>query len=290
MLEQRRVRSTGPDQSDVTTGRADSAGNEHGVHPTASAGAHGPGAPGGAEERRVELGPADPRVARFFGSALPKVAAFAEMLSEEGVRRGLIGPREVPRLWERHLINSGAIAGLLPASGTLIDVGSGAGLPGVVLGAMRPDLEVVLLEPMQRRVTWLEEVVDSLGLSSVRVVRGRAEELHGTITADAVTARAVAPLERLVVWTVPLLKRGGVLLAMKGGRAAEELVQASEVITAAGGSPGEVLDAPADGLPGTTVVRIVRTSEGEALKATRGRPGSGRSSRRSSRAPRRRRA
>lgn len=240
----------------------------------------------------VELGPADPRVVRFFGEALPKVAGFAQMLSEEGVRRGLIGPREVPRLWERHLINSGAIARLLPESGTLIDVGSGAGLPGVVLGAMRPDLDVVLLEPMERRVTWLEEVVDSLGLSSVRVVRGRAEELQGTIAADAVTARAVAPLDRLVSWTLPLLKTGGVLLAMKGGRAAEELAQASEVIAAAGGSSGEVLDAPADGLPGTTVVRIMRTSGGEgpkARRAARGGSGSATSPRKASRSSRRRR-
>lgn len=209
-----------------------------------------------------ELGEDDPRVVQLFGPALPKVAGFAQMLAEEGVRRGLIGPRELPRLWERHLVNSGAVAQLLPGSGTVVDVGSGAGLPGIVLGAMRPDLDVVLLEPMERRVTWLQEAVDALELTSVRVLRGRAEELHGTLVADAVTARAVAPMGRLVTWTLPLLKVGGVLLAMKGGRAAEELEEAAEVIAAGGGAPGEVLDVPADGLPGATVVRVVRTSEG----------------------------
>lgn len=287
------MRSTSSDQSDASSHRADSSGYEDSVRLDGSVRPDRSSSRGGSDgdERHEELGPEDPRVARFFGEALPKVAGFAGMLVEEGVRRGLIGPREVPRLWERHLINSGAIARLLPTRGTLIDVGSGAGLPGVVLAAMRPDLDVVLLEPMERRVTWLEEVVASLGLSSVRVVRGRAEELHGMIVADAVTARAVAPLDRLVSWTLPLLKTGGVLLAMKGGRAAEELTQASEVIAAAGGSPGEVLDAPADGLPGTTVVRIVRTSNGDAPKARRAarRPGSGAPSRKPSRPSRGRR-
>lgn len=220
----------------------------------------------------------DVKVSEFFGAALNDVTAFGAMLAADGVTRGLIGPREVPRLWERHLVNSGAVAELLPDRGVLVDVGSGAGLPGVVLAAMRPALDVVLVEPMERRVRWLNEVVDTLGLSRVRVVRGRAEELHGTIHADAVTARAVAPMDRLAGWALPLLRRGGTLLALKGQRAASELAQASETLHGLGGDGGEVLTmTPVEGMEETSVVRVVRTSVTEpestatAPKAPRGR-------------------
>lgn len=199
----------------------------------------------------------DIRVVDLLGPAHATVAAFAAMLSEEGVTRGLIGPREVPRLWERHLVNSAAVAAFLPESGTLLDVGTGAGLPGVVLAAMRPDLHVVLLEPMERRVTWLREVVDALGLTSTEVLRGRAEELHRKLQVDVVTARAVAPMDRLAGWTLPLLRAGGALLAMKGEHATDELAAAAATIRSLGGAPGEVLTAPTvDGLPPTTVVRV----------------------------------
>ena len=199
----------------------------------------------------------DPRVVQLMGSAHEVVSAFAGMLADQGVTRGLIGPREVPRLWERHLVNSAAVAAFLPASATVLDVGTGAGLPGIVLAAMRPDQHIILLEPMERRVAWLREVVEALGLTSAEVLRGRAEELHRKLQVDVVTARAVAPMDRLARWTLPLLPAGGVLLAMKGNHAAEELAAASVVIRSLGGSPGEILTAPTvDGLPATTVVRV----------------------------------
>lgn len=199
----------------------------------------------------------DPRVVDLLGPAHGAIVTYAEMLADEGVKRGLIGPREVPRLWERHLVNSAAVAAFLPADGTVIDVGTGAGLPGVVLAAMRPDLRIVLLEPMERRVAWLLEVVDALGLTNAEVLRGRAEELHRKFQGDAVTARAVAPMERLAGWTLPLLRAGGVLLAMKGEHAGEELDAAAAVIRSHGGGPGEILTAPTvEGLPPTTVVRV----------------------------------
>lgn len=192
-----------------------------------------------------------------FGPALATVQGFHDLLAAEGVTRGLIGPREVPRLWERHLLNSAAVAPLLPAAGTLVDVGSGAGLPGVVLAALRPDLHVVLLEPMQRRATWLQEVVERLGLTSVEVVRGRAEEQHGVLRADAVTARAVAPLDRLAAWCMPLLTVGGVLLALKGEQAAEELASAAEVLDAFGAGERSVVTVSAGGST-TSVVQVRR--------------------------------
>lgn len=202
---------------------------------------------------------ADPRVVEYLGAAYPAVARFGEMLRDEGVLRGLIGPREVPILWERHLLNSAAVAQFLPETGRLIDVGSGAGLPGVVLAAMLPEVEVVLVEPMERRTDWLTEVVDALGLTNVVVRRARAEELHGQLLADAVTARAVAPLDRLCRWTLPLLVRGGELIAMKGRQASDEVVGAAAAIRKLGGGTAEILTAGTiAGVDETTVVRIVR--------------------------------
>ena len=199
-------------------------------------------------------------VVEYFGAAFDRVERFREMLAGEGVTRGLIGPREAPRLWERHLLNSASVAAFLPEQGSVIDVGSGAGLPGVVLAAMRPDLTVTLVEPMLRRVTWLEEVVETLELAgSVSVVRARAEELHGTLLADAVTARAVAPLDRLAGWTLPLVRQGGALLALKGSQAAVEAADAAPALSALGGGPAEVLDAPTiPGFDSTVVVRVLR--------------------------------
>jgi 16S rRNA (guanine527-N7)-methyltransferase len=189
------------------------------------------------------------------------VAAFGRLVADEGVVRGLIGPREVPILWERHLLNSAAVGPLLPAAATLVDVGSGAGFPGIVLAALRPDLAVTLLEPMERRVAWLDEVVAALALQNVQVVRGRAEEQHGLLRAEVVTARAVAPLDKLAGWTLPLLDRGGVLLALKGSQAAAELRASRASLSKLGGDAGEVLEvACPPGGPSTTVVRVVRTA------------------------------
>ncbi|MCX2731287.1 16S rRNA (guanine(527)-N(7))-methyltransferase RsmG [Saccharopolyspora sp. NFXS83] len=199
-----------------------------------------------------------------FGDRLPGAERFAAMLAEQGVRRGLIGPRELDRLWDRHLLNSAVLAELLPPNCRVVDVGSGAGLPGIPLAIARPDIELVLLEPMARRVAWLREVVEELDLS-VEVVRGRAEEgpvRDRLADQDVVTARAVAPMERLTAWCLPLLRPGGRLLALKGSTAAEELERDAAAIRAAGGSPGEVkscgdevLDVP------TTVVVVERVSQ-----------------------------
>lgn len=211
------------------------------------------------EQEGMTVAPDDPAVVRYFGAAYPAVAVYARLLADEGVTRGLIGPREVPRLWERHVLNCAAVTQFLPASGTVIDIGSGAGLPGIVLAAMRPDLTTVLVEPMERRVRWLREVVDEVGLTSVEIIRGRAEDLHGSRVGDAVTARAVAPLDRLAGWTMPLLAVGGSLLALKGQQAADELSAAEAVLTSWGGGRGEVM--PAYTVPGiepTAVVRVIR--------------------------------
>ncbi len=156
---------------------------------------------------------------------MPLAVRFAEILADTGVSHGLIGPREVPRLWERHVLNCAVVGDAFPASARVVDVGSGAGLPGVALAIVRPDLEVHLVEPMLRRAQWLTGVVEELGLDSVTVHRGRAEELAGTLAAPFVTARAVARLDKLARWCVPLLEPGGALIAMKGRSAAQELSQ-----------------------------------------------------------------
>ena len=201
----------------------------------------------------------DPRVAEYLGPAFDAVDRFRRMLAAEGVLRGLVGPREVSRLWERHLLNSAAVVPFLPTTGRVVDVGSGAGLPGVVLAAMLPEAEVVLLEPMERRVDWLTEVVAGLGLANAVVRRGRAEQLHGSLTAQAVTARAVAPLDRLARWSLPLLESGGILVALKGRQAADEVTSARDAVRRAGGGPAEVLEATTiGGLAPTSVVRIRR--------------------------------
>ena len=200
----------------------------------------------------VDTDPAVPAEAgSVFGPAVDAAAEYARLLATEGTVRGLIGPREVPRLWERHLLNSAAIASLVPVGARVVDVGSGAGLPGIPLALARPDLTVTLLEPLARRVAFLTECVRRLGLERVTVVRGRAEE--GPIRrqlggADVVTARAVAPLDKLAGWCLPLLRPGGLLLAMKGSTAAAELAAtgplpgaADALVTQAGDPPATVI-------------------------------------------------
>ncbi|MFT4085042.1 MAG: 16S rRNA (guanine(527)-N(7))-methyltransferase RsmG [Nocardioides sp.] len=160
--------------------------------------------------------------------------AYAAWLAGPGVVRGLIGPREAPRLWERHLLNCGVVSRLVPDGVTVADIGSGAGLPGLVLAIARPDLSVTLVEPLLRRTTFLEEVVDDLALGNVEVVRGRAEALHGERGFDVVTSRAVAPLGRLLGWSMPLVVPTGRLIAMKGRSAAAEVIDAAGELRAWG--------------------------------------------------------
>ena len=152
--------------------------------------------------------PAPPQAERLFGPATAAAERYARLLAGPAVARGLIGPHEVPRLWERHLLNSAAVAELVPHPGSLVDLGSGAGLPGIVLALLLPDVAVTLLEPMLRRVRFLEECVHDLGLENTQVCRGRAEDLAGQLAADVVTARAVAPLDRLGVRSVDVVCAG----------------------------------------------------------------------------------
>ncbi len=196
------------------------------------------------------------------------LARYAEFLATAGVERGLIGPREVPRLWDRHLLNCAVAVPLVPEGADVIDVGSGAGLPGIVWGIVRPDISVTCLEPLQRRATFLEEVVADLGLvGRVHVVRARAEDIvrgRGPVTslrARVVTARAVAPLERLAGWTVPLVAPGGSLLALKGRSAAEEVESSRVVLERLGIVSVDIVEC-GEGFvdPVTTVVRAIKAN------------------------------
>jgi 16S rRNA (guanine527-N7)-methyltransferase len=205
-----------------------------------------------------------PAAERLFGGRLPLAVRYAELLITGGVVRGLIGPREAPRIWDRHLLNCAAVAELIPPDSTVVDVGSGAGLPGVVLAVARPDLSIVLVEPLARRTAFLLEVVAALGLARTAVVRARAEDCgRGGATpltpSDVVTARAVAPLDRLAAWCLPLVAPGGRLLALKGASATDEVAAHSDAIARMGaGKPSVRLCGVGVVEPPTTVVEIVR--------------------------------
>jgi 16S rRNA (guanine527-N7)-methyltransferase len=205
--------------------------------------------------------PLVPAARVLFAQRLPLAQRYAELLATDGVVRGLIGPREAPRLWDRHLLNSVAMTEIVPEGASVVDVGSGAGLPGLALAIARPDLPVVLVDSLARRTTFLTEAVAALGLADqVSVVRGRAEELATELApADVVAARAVAPLDRLAAWCLPLTVMGGRLLAIKGVGAAEEAVAHRATIARLGGGTPTIrhcgvglLDEP------TTVVEIIR--------------------------------
>ncbi len=190
-----------------------------------------------------------------FGDGYPTAQRYVDILASRGVDWGLIGPREVDRLWPRHVLNSLAIGELIGEGRTVVDVGSGAGLPGIPLAIRRPDLSVTLLEPLLRRANFLTEVVTELGLDDrVAVVRGRAEEHPGRY--DVVTARAVAALPKLLGWCLPLLASGGELLALKGESAEQELVEAQKLLRKRRLS-GEVIRAQVPGGgEATWVVRV----------------------------------
>lgn len=181
----------------------------------------------------------------YFGAQLPTAQRYAELLAGAGIERGLLGPREVPRLWDRHLLNCAAIAELVPARERVVDVGSGAGLPGLAVAIARPDLRVDLVESLQRRTQFLSEAVNELDLADrVRVVRGRAEDPVVVSTvgrANCVTARAVAPLDRLVRWCLPLLVPAGKLLAVKGSSAHDEMMSSRAAVRQLGGAAMQVV-------------------------------------------------
>jgi 16S rRNA (guanine527-N7)-methyltransferase len=191
-----------------------------------------------------------------FGSALPAAARFADILATRGVTQGLVGPREVPRLWDRHLLNCAVVAELIDDRyGTLVDIGSGAGLPGLALAMVLPGMAITLLEPMERRCRFLAGCVAELELANVRVLRGRAED--AAVAAEVVTARAVAPLPRLAELAMCVIRPGGMALAIKGRTAEDELRTAEPVLRRLGARNAEVVRAgQGKVIPATTVVRF----------------------------------
>ncbi|NKX55442.1 16S rRNA (guanine(527)-N(7))-methyltransferase RsmG [Arthrobacter mobilis] len=195
---------------------------------------------------------------KIFGDRLGLAERYVEHLATSGTERGLLGPREVPRLWSRHVLNCAVVAELIAEGAAVADVGSGAGLPGLTFALARPDLQLTLIEPLERRVIWLNEVVDDLGLDNVTVLRTRAELAVGKVAADVVTARAVSALKTLAGLTIPLLDGRGEVLAIKGRSAAEEVEKAAKIIRKLGGTGTSVLTV-GEGLleEPTTVVRIV---------------------------------
>lgn len=186
----------------------------------------------------LEIEPA--YAAQFFGDRMDLARAFTADLAREGELRGMIGPREVEQLWSRHVVNCALVAPLL-RPGRVGDVGSGAGLPGLVLAIARPDVNFVLIEPMMRRTDWLTEEATRLGLDNVEVLRANAEEVSPSPQLDQVTARAVSALRTLVPICAPLLRRGGELVLLKGARVADEVVAADKALRKARVRDAEVL-------------------------------------------------
>lgn len=208
----------------------------------------------------AEPGPAPPVAREIFGDQLALAERYVALLAGPGIQRGLIGPREIGRLWERHILNCAVVADLVPSPSTLVDIGSGAGLPGIVLAILLSEVSVTLVEPLLRRSVFLDECVTELELSNVAVRRARAEELAGQLAADVVTARAVAPLRRLAGWASGLVRPGGTILALKGEQAEQELREASSTLRRLGLKQAEILRVGGDRVrPGTVVVRILAT-------------------------------
>ncbi len=209
-----------------------------------------------------ELAPAPAAAADIFGDRLPLAEAYHRSLAIDGSTRGFIGPREVPRLWERHILNCAVIGEAMDYGVAVADIGSGAGLPGIPLAIARPDLRITLIEPLLKRSVYLNEVVEELGLTNVTVIRGRAEEkaVRQTVgRVDVVTSRAVAPLGKLTGWSLPLARVGGSMIAMKGSSVAEELERDAAEITRAGGGEAEILTVGGQKLAEpTTLIRIPR--------------------------------
>lgn len=205
----------------------------------------------------------------IFGHRLALVEEYARILGTKGVERGLIGPRERSRLWARHVLNCAALTSEIPPASALADVGSGAGLPGLVLALIREDLHVTLVEPMRRRATFLTETVSELALTNVSILCSRADEVRGT-QFDVVTARAVAPLPRLVGWCLPLVAPEGSFLAMKGASAATELASAEPMLRTLGAREWSVLSLWAGASMQPTVLVRVRMGLGPSRRRARG--------------------
>jgi 16S rRNA (guanine527-N7)-methyltransferase len=219
--------------------------------------------------KHADVSAPPPGASALFGDGLEQALRYAQILAGAGVERGLIGPREADRLWDRHLLNSATLAELLDPGDQIADIGSGAGLPGIPLALARPDLRVTLIEPLLRRSDFLREVVDDLGVD-ITVVRGRAEEQtvrQQVGEMDAVVSRAVASLDKLTRWSVPLLRPGGRMLAIKGERAASEVDLHRRVMASLGAVDARVVTCGGDYLnPPATVVTARR---GESVPARR---------------------
>ena len=211
-----------------------------------------PASPGSGDVSR-ETPP--PHAAGVFASRLGLAEEYAYILATDGVLKGLIGPREVPRIWERHIMNSAVVSPRLPVGASVADIGTGAGLPGLVWAIARPDVRVSLVEPLLRRTTFLDDTVAALGLDNVTVVRSRAEDVQETF--DVVTARAVAALDKLGRWCMPLVSPGGVLLALKGRGAADEVTAATATLHRLGATSIVVTTYENGEIP-TTVVEVTK--------------------------------
>lgn len=210
-----------------------------------------------------------PLLSEVLGDALDKCKMFHVKLQKEGLLRGLVGPRDMSILWERHILNSAAVVPFIKEAikkskkKSIADVGSGGGFPGIVIAACLPDCDVTLIEPMERRVLWLKECVELMGLDNVTIFHGRSDEIiekiksHDISPFDVVTCRAVAPMTKLAGWTIPLLITHGQLIALKGKSAQAEIEKAAKMIKKAKGVNPRVVDAPvANGLQSTTVVLV----------------------------------
>ncbi|WP_425301561.1 16S rRNA (guanine(527)-N(7))-methyltransferase RsmG [Nocardia wallacei] len=224
----------------------------------------------------AEATPPEPPAAaeRIFGERLPLARRYCAALAAAGVQRGLIGPREVPRLWDRHILNCAVLGELIPTGAAVVDIGSGAGLPGIPLAIARPDLRVTLVEPLLRRTIFLAEFIEEAGLE-VTVVRGRAEQPDVRKVAggaDVVTSRAVAPLSKLAKWSLPLVHNHGRMLALKGSSAAEELERDRAELLRAGGGHAQVLECGVGIVDPPTVVLSVERLPRAERKAEGGKP------------------
>jgi 16S rRNA (guanine527-N7)-methyltransferase len=268
--QQRSSAAVGP--PDVDARRRGAAAPGGATHTSGASDGDDAGTPGAGGHDGGLVRPPPAAVRELFGDKLGMVQRYAGLLAGPGTDRGLIGPHEIDRIWERHILNCAVVATLVPDSCTLVDIGSGAGLPGIVLAILRPDLSVVLVDSMLKRSVFLGECVAALGLSNAEVRRGRAEDLAGKrqrgakdgrapgqdLVADVVVARAVAPLGRLAEWAVPLVRPGGTILAIKGDRARAELAEAQSILHALGVVRAEILTVGQDKVEDeTVVVRIV---------------------------------
>ena len=225
--------------------------------------------------KHVEVSAAPQAAEALFGPGLDRAQRYAEILAGAGVERGLLGPREVDRVWDRHILNSAAIAELLDPGARIADIGSGAGLPGIPLALARPDLRLTLIEPLLRRSEFLREVVDDLDLE-VTVVRGRAEDRsvrQQVGEMDAVVSRAVAPLDKLTKWSVPLLRPDGRMVAMKGERAEEEIREHRRVMASLGAVDVRVMKCGADFLEPSATAVVARRGAPVRVANRPSRPG-----------------